>query len=300
VRADAIERDRAARAATAVALRSAQAPSNEIQVVAIDWSGAKARGGRGEIAVARCVSGELQAPRLDLSRNDVLRLLLAMASANEQMVVGLDFAFSLPAWFAREILGVADVAAVWEAVARHGERWLERSAPWPFWGRGMRLASARLPPQQAFRQTELELAAATVVRPKSVFQLVGGGQVGPASIRGMPLLRELRAHGFAVWPFDCFRLPLVLEIYPRALTGAVVKSRLAARKSFLECFAHLDRSLVSAVAATEHAFDAACSAIVMSRDADEFKGLRRLAFPYELEGRIWTPSLARLAVQNTS
>jgi hypothetical protein len=266
------------------------APSREVQIVAIDWSGAKARGGRGEIAVARSVRGELQAPRLDLSRNDVLGLLLAMASANEQMVVGLDFAFSLPAWFAREILGVADITAVWEMVSRHGEHWLERSAPWPFWGRGMRLGSARLSPQQAFRQTELELAGAMALRPKSVFQLVGGGQVGPASIRGMPLLRELRGDGFAVWPFDGFRFPLVVEIYPRALTGAVVKSRLAARQSFLERFADWDRSLVNAVAATEHAFDAACSAIAMSRHADEFKGLRRLAFPYELEGRIWTPA----------
>ena len=56
---------------------------------------------------------------------------------------------------------------------------------------------------------------------KSVFQLVGNGQVGAGSVRGMPLLRTLRAAGFAVWPFDAASDRTVLEIYPNALRPLV-------------------------------------------------------------------------------
>ena len=52
---------------------------------------------------------------------------------------------------------------------------------------------------------------------KSVFQLVGNGQVGRGSVRGMPHLARLRAEGFAIWPFDGARDRLVVEIYPSLL-----------------------------------------------------------------------------------
>lgn len=265
---------------------------NGIHIAAIDWSGAKASGGRRDIAVAEYVDGQLQPPRTGLSREQVVQWLLARAAASAEMVVGLDFAFSLPAWFARDILRVADVFGVWDAVSRDGERWLEGSAPWPFWGRGQQVSSTNLPPEKAFRQTELDMEGLTATRPKSVFQLVGSGQVGPGSLRGIPMLRELRADGFAVWPFDDFGLPLVVEIYPRVLTGDVIKSSLDARSEFLERFSQWDESLAKAVASTEHAFDAACSAIVMSRHLDELRGLRREDPPYSVEGKIWTPAAA--------
>ena len=52
---------------------------------------------------------------------------------------------------------------------------------------------------------------------KSVFQLVGNGQVGRGSVRGMPHLARLRAEGFAIWPFDGASDRLVVEIYPSLL-----------------------------------------------------------------------------------
>jgi len=193
------------------------------------------------------------------------------------------------------VLLAGDIDGLWNAVTRDGERWLEGSAPWPFWGRGDQLGSTKLPPGKAYRQTELDIAGLTATRPKSVFQLVGSGQVGPGSIRGIPLLRKLRAQGFAVWPFDDFRLPLVIEIYPRVLTGDVIKSNFDARTDFLACFGDWNRRLAESVAATEHAFDAACSAIVMGRHFDDIRELHREADPYSIEGKIWTPPTAFFA-----
>lgn len=269
-----------------------------IHIVAVDWSGAKAGGGRRDIAVAEYVDGRLRPPRTGLSREEVLRWLLGRAATDADMVVGLDFAFSLPAWFAREVLRVADVFGIWDSVSRDGDRWLNGSAPWPFWGRGEQLTSTDLPSEKAFRQTELDMEGLTATRPKSVFQLVGSGQVGPGSLRGIPMLRELRARGFAVWPFDDFRLPLAVEIYPRVLTGDVVKKSLEARTEFLERFGHWDESLAKAVASTEHAFDAAWSAIVMSRHVDELRELGREDFPYSLEGKIRAPVAATTSVDS--
>jgi hypothetical protein len=235
------------------------------------------------------------APLGGLSRAQVLDWLLARAGEEERLVVGLDFCFSLPAWFAVEVLGVDAVDCVWEAVAAHGERWLGESPPWPFWGRGARPRRAGLPAALAYRQTELDIERLTGARPKSIFQLVGSGQVGPGSLRGMPLLRELRAEGFAIWPFDAFSLPLVVEIYPRALTGAVVKRSLQARRTFLRRLGVLDERLLAAAAASEHAFDAACSALVMARCMRSLEALVAEGHPYDLEGRIWTaPQPARI------
>jgi hypothetical protein len=66
-----------------------------------------------------------------------------------------------------------------------------------------------------------------------VFQIGGAGSVGTASLRGMPALHRLRLAGFAIWPFDPPRYPLAVELWPRLLTGPVVKSNLAARRAWL-------------------------------------------------------------------
>ena len=86
-----------------------------------------------------------------------------------------------------------------------GETWL-RPTP-PFWR-----DRCVLPVEQRFRRCELELRPA-----KSIFQLVGNGQVGAGSVRGMPLLARLRANGFAIWPFDAPGDRTVVEIYPSRL-----------------------------------------------------------------------------------
>lgn len=174
---------------------------------AIDWSGAKARGGARDIALAEAADERLVDIRVGLSRTDVERWLLRRAASARELVVGLDFAFSLPAWFAREKLSAISVDDVWAIVEAEGEQWLDGSAPWPFWGRGERPDSTRLPADRALRHTDRDVAVLTGAQPKSVYQLVGSGQVGPGSIRGMPMLRRLRAQGFAVWPFDAFPLP---------------------------------------------------------------------------------------------
>ena len=187
-------------------------------------------------------------------REETTALLLAEAQRDPELVVGLDFAFGLPEWFAHS-RGASTAQEVWELVARDGESWLREPRP-PFW-------RTRKPPveQPELRRTELEVAARGI-RPKSVFQLGGAGQVGTASLRGMPYLLRLVGR-FAVWPFTRPRLPLIVEIYPRL-------------------FRHL-----SVDAPNEHARDAAASALAMSTWHGDWRRLPRTE-AYLLEGRIWT------------
>ncbi|HET6314904.1 MAG TPA: hypothetical protein VFG86_00495, partial [Chloroflexota bacterium] len=79
----------------------------------------------------------------------------------------------------------------------------------------------------------------------------------------------------------------VLEIYPRLLTGSVVKSSAAARSAYLQrCFP----SLADWEIPSEDAFDAAVSALVMARHADELAALSPVADAVaQAEGRIWQP-----------
>jgi hypothetical protein len=135
------------------------------------------------------------------------------------------------------------------------------------------------------------VAELTGARPKSVFQLVGAGQVGPGSIRGMPMLRRLRARGFAVWPFDPFSMPLVVEIYPRVFTGKVVKSDSLAREHHLSRLGRAQARVARAAAASEHAFDAACSALGMTRQVETTDQFAAQPAPYDIEGRIFVGAL---------
>jgi Protein of unknown function (DUF429) len=152
------------------------------------------------------------------------------------------------------------------------------------------------PPRPALpehlRRTEAALDAVGGIRPKSTFQVGGAGSVGTGSIRGFPVLARLRAAGFAVWPFDTPAVPpVVVEIYPRALTGAVVKSNAAARHAYLaQLQPELPGALHDLAVASEDAFDAAVSAIVMSRHADELHALPAIDDPtLRREGQVWTP-----------
>src|SRR5207249_2347049 len=106
---------------------------------------------------------------------------------------------------------------------------------------------------------------------KSVFQIAGAGAVGTGSLRGMPALLDLRAAGFAIWPFDPPRLPMAVEIYPRWLTGRVNKSSPIARALYLATrFGEENRALLRTAASSEDAFDAAVSALRMARAAGSF------------------------------
>ena len=151
-------------------------------------------------------------------------------------------------------------------------------------------------PSCHFRRTEQVASQRKGVSPKSVFQFVGAGQVGPGSIRGMPHLATLRDKGFSIWPFHEARTPLVIEIYPRLLTGPVRKSDPEARATYLaEGFPEIDGdALTSKAASSEDAFDAAVSAVVMSRHLDEISALSVSRDATDLiEGRIWWPGEIR-------
>lgn len=251
-----------------------------MSAIAIDWSGAK--NPKGKIWIGVCHHGRL----LDLapasSREDAIDRLLDHFADNPSAVGGLDFAFSMPAWFLEQI-GARTGPEFWPIVQREGERWLTQCRS-PFWGR----PGKRRPHLSGhFRRTEERVATVGGIRPKSVFQIGGAGAVGTGSIRGMPFLSRIRAAGVAVWPFDPPTRPVVVEIYPRLLTGAVVKSAYSDRVAYLDRhYAGLDAEHRARAASSEDAFDAAVSALRL----DEC--LRRSPIPVGdslslSEGAIW-------------
>ena len=196
-------------------------------------------------------------------------------------MIGLDFAFSLPLWYLQEV-GITSAPSLWQHVANVGEHWLEQCAP-PWWGRK---GAPKPLLAEHFRQCELELRRNGVM-PKSSFQIGGAGSVGTGSLRGMPLLHRLHQAGARVWPFDAPGWPLVLEIYPRLLTGPVIKSNAQARAAYIE--ARMPE-LAGWQVPSDDAFDAAVSAVVMAKHADELAALHAVQDAQcRLEGAIWHP-----------
>jgi hypothetical protein len=255
-------------------------------VLAIDWSG-RAVGASRHLWIAEARDGELLGLGAGRTRTEVATHLIDRAQRDDALIVGLDFSFSLPAWFLDD-RGFADAPALWEAATAAGEEWIRECAT-PFWGRPGR-PRPDLP--EHWRVTERDLAAVGGIRPKSTFQLGGAGSVGTGSIRGFPVLARLRHAGFAIWPFDApARPPVAIEIYPRLMTGAVVKSDPVARRRHLaENLPALRRDFAETAAASEDAFDAAVSAVVMSRHADALAVLPVVDDPILLrEGCVWVP-----------
>jgi hypothetical protein len=123
-----------------------------MNIIAIDWSGAADGASKTWLA------------EVDTSTNCVLRLeagrsrvaladhLIAEAKRNPQMIVGFDFAFSLPVWFTRA-RGITSAPALWELVASEGEAWLANCEP-PFWGRP---GKQRPEMEEHFRRTDAEV-----------------------------------------------------------------------------------------------------------------------------------------------
>jgi predicted nuclease with RNAse H fold len=258
------------------------------RTVAIDWSG-RASGARTRIWVAAVEDGELVFLENGRNRAEVVQLVIELASVDSKLVAGFDFAFSFPAWFLEQH-GFEAVRELWAAAALHGEEWLAACNP-PFWGRPGK-QKPNLAGREHFRTTERLVQPIVGVRPKSVFQIGGAGAVGTGSIRGMPVLTALSAAGFSIWPFDRAGWPRVVEIYPRALTGAVRKSSKSGRDEYLS-----GRNLISPaslrtrVASSEDAFDAAVSALVMWKHRSELGALDDQSDKVgRLEGTIWYPS----------
>jgi hypothetical protein len=254
-----------------------------VGVVAIDWSGRRT-GERRHLWVAEAYDGTLSRLECGRTRAEIVDELVARAGEVPGVVVGFDFSFSLPAWFLAA-RGFGDARSLWEAAARDGEQWLRDCEP-PFWGRPGR-PRPQLPGH--LRRTEAAVAAVGGIRPKSSFQIGGAGSVGTGSVRGFPALLRLQDAGYAIWPFDDpAPPPVAVEIWPRALTGPVVKSDPVARAQHLD--AHLPgltAELRAAAVGSEDAFDAAVSAVVMSRHEARLRTLP----PVEdagVEGEVWS------------
>jgi hypothetical protein len=234
-------------------------PVAELTVIAVDWSGARGHGRHAGIWVTAMRGDTVVIDRGSWSRAETVAFVL---SAPPPIVAGFDFSFGVPEWFART-LGCTTVDEVWARAERCGEQWLAPTVP--FWR-----DRCELPREQRFRACEVALRGVGYA-PKSVFQLVGNGQVGAGSVRGMPHLARLRAAGFAIWPFDGARDRIALEIYPSLL-----------RKRFPQ--------LVGVDDPSKDARDARVSARAMTARADEFASLTEATDPIErLEGNVWVP-----------
>ena len=257
-----------------------------MRTIAVDWSGRK-QGAARHIWAAEVAAGELVSLSNGRTGPQLAGWLVDQASADEELAVGIDFAFSVPAWYLRS-LGVAGAPELWDAAAVDGESWLS-ACQTPFWGRK---GAGKPIGQEQFRRTELETppVGPGAIRPKSVFQIGGAGAVGTGSIRGMALLARLRREGFAVWPFDETGWPRVVEIYPRLLTGPVTKSLQPARAGYLARLGWpAGAALRERAASTEDAFDAALSALAMDEHREDLAAPPPVPEIAALEGWIWCP-----------
>jgi hypothetical protein len=220
-------------------------------VIAVDWSGARRPKG---IWLAVVRDGRLVESRALATREEAVQRVLETAPP---VIAGFDFSFGVPEWFARAN-SCGSIHDVWALAARDGEHWLRPSPP--FWR-----DRCLLPAEHRFRRCELAYP-----RAKSVFQLVGNGQVGPGSVRGMPLLARLRAAGVAIWPFDAPAARTVFEIYPSAL-----RARVPDAGPF----------------ASDDERDAVCSALVIWDARETVAALCAATDPTtSLEGDVWVPT----------
>jgi hypothetical protein len=220
-------------------------------VIAVDWSGARRPKG---IWLAVVRAGRLVESRALRTREEAVQRVL---ETEPPVIAGFDFSFGLPAWFALAS-GCASIEDVWSLAAREGERWLRPTAP--FWR-----DRCDVPAEHRFRRCELRYP-----RAKSVFQLVGNGQVGAGSIRGMPLLARMRGDGVAIWPFAAPAERTVFEIYPSALRPLAPEA---------------------GPYRSNDERDAVCSALVMWDARETVAALKAATDPTtRLEGDVWAPT----------
>src|SRR4051794_20735426 len=106
--------------------------SGDVHVVAIDWSGRRTRAAE-YIWIADAAAGQLEDLTNGLGRVEIVNTLVALAGQHERLVVGLDFAFGLPAWWSRDY-GHADAPALWAAMRDGGEDLIANPPSPPFWG----------------------------------------------------------------------------------------------------------------------------------------------------------------------
>jgi hypothetical protein len=296
------------------------------RIVAVDWSGRVDKSGqRKSIWMGIWTKDASGNARVTLegnrTRTQVIDQLIALAEETPRMVVGVDFCFSYPAWFVREV-GARSAREFWKIVSEEGEGWLSKDCPHSyFWGKpgkkntcftghdagrmfrradhACKIRSEILDPKQRDKIKG--------IAPKSPFQTGGAGAVGTGSLRGIPELYRLSQSGFSVWPFDVPKYPLVLEIYPRLLTGEVKKSNASARREYLVRkqtkraeYAALTGHVIETACNGEDAFDALVSVMEMSLRHKSFGRLKQAAdIETLIEGAVWgasagTPGLVEL------
>lgn len=266
-----------------------------MECIAVDWSGA--RDTRKKIWLAKAKDRRITELENCRTREDAIESVLtaknAAAGRGEDLVVGLDFAFSFPAWFL-DRKGCESAVDFWQLAENEGDRWVADPLDSPFYTHGRWGDHARndrhiiYAQHPEYRRTEEEIVGR---RPASVFRLFGQQQVGKASLKGMPQLLKLREKGFRIWPFDRPRLPLVVEIYPRVFYGNIVKTRCSERDRWLKkekVRFRRQRDRDKAVD-SDDAFDAAVSAWFMSLREEELRNLGEVDEPFDLEGKIWLP-----------
>src|SRR3954471_16795258 len=136
-------------------------------IVAVDWSGDNgANAQRNKIWTAEVRDGQLEKLTAGRTRAETIQHLINLAAAEHEVVVGLDFAFSCPAWYVAR-LGARDVNALWAHMAREADTLLADCDP-PLWGRpGVRRPVMPL----EYRRTELDLVPIGGIRPASVFKI---------------------------------------------------------------------------------------------------------------------------------
>lgn len=162
--------------------------------VGIDYSGAKGENSRlPGIQIYRAIgtAEPERVPSLDRNwnRREVKEWLLGELRQEDRVIVGIDYAFSFPR---------------------------ERGSPHD-WDGFLNSFKPKRKGKQIFRLTERWTSSA-----RSIFTFGVPGQVGPATMKGIPYLRDLRndlSRGKVhFWPFDGFGVPpaksVVAEVYP--------------------------------------------------------------------------------------
>jgi len=299
------------------------------RVVAVDWSGDSSTAGQRRkigagvwtanpthghtTAVNGAPGGQVRLVN-NMTRETLIDWLIEMARDTPRMVVGVDFCFSYPAWFVAEH-GAKTAPEFWKIVVDHGERWLGRECDDArFWGRVGTFRTGKKPPEfcgdsglRMLRQADIackvqgkildpsEAAKVKGIAPKSPFQIGGAGAVGTGTLRGIPLLPQLVEAGFSVWPFQPARLPMLVEIYPRLLTGEVKKGNAEERAKYLRrkrkteaAYASIGEDVLAKARGSEDAFDALVSAMEMSARRGDFLRLEQATDAVTLlEGAVW-------------
>ncbi len=271
------------------------------RVMAVDWSGATS-GERRKIWMAEIAAGRIVRLCSGWSRpaitDELVRAATCAANNGERLVIGLDFSFSFPASFVRAH-GFTSAAAVWAHWTEDRVRALLAHCEAPFWGRAPQTTKPRgngAPPDW-LRDTERTDLAGLGGAPFSIFQVMGAGAVGTASLRGFATLHALHEAGVPIWPFtndSGGAGAVVAEIWPRTFAPAVRKSQPAARVAHLHSLGRWHAQLVqftNVVQSSDDAFDALVSAIGMWDARAELALLPAVRTAAErLEGRIWAAS----------